>query len=228
MDFEPGQYAELAIPEPAVDGETKKFVRRPYSIASSPTDGRFLEFFIVAVAGGELTPKLQELPVGSRVWLGPKIKGKFTLNEVPAGKDLVLIGTGTGLAPFISMVRKYRNAGRWNRVAVIHCVRLSADLGYKAELERYAKEDPNFRYIPTVTREPAESSWSGLRGRVQPIFEPDNFEKLAGFPLDTNQCQVMMCGNPEMITSVQELLESKGFRHHTKKNPGNIHFERFW
>jgi len=232
VEFEPGQYGELAIPEAAPaeqqPAEQKKFVRRPYSIASSPTDGRYLEFFIVSVAGGELTPKLQALPVGTRLWLGPKIKGKFTLNEVPEGKDLVLIGTGTGLAPFISMVRKYRHTGRWRNVAVIHCTRLASELGYREELEQYAESDSNFKYIPTVTREPAESSWSGLRGRVQPILDEEMFQKLAGFKLNPEEVQVMMCGNPEMIESVQQLLELTGFKQHSKKNPGNIHFERFW
>lgn len=218
LSYQPGQYAELGITE----GE--KFIRRPYSIASAPSLGREIEFFIVKVADGEFTPKLFALNTGDRIWLGPKIKGKFTLDAVPPGKDLITISTGTGLAPFMSMLRENLNSERWNKFVVVNCVRLVRDLGYKDELEQLSTSREDVAYIPMVTRE----DWQGIRGRVQKLFEENLFEQLAGIKLDPNQSQVLLCGNPEMIESVIAILEGQGFKVHSKKEPGNIHFERYW
>ncbi|MCC6954252.1 MAG: ferredoxin--NADP reductase [Deltaproteobacteria bacterium] len=231
--FEPGQYGEIALPpgrdheHPASD-PTYKFVRRPYSIASAPNAGSYYEFFIVLVPDGEITPKLCSQKVGDRVWIGPKVKGKFTLEPVPPESNVVFIATGTGLAPFMSMLRQYHGKGRWNHLAMIHCSRLSQDLAYADELKALAASDPKFAYIPTVTREPSDSPWQGCRGRIQPILEPARFAELAKFELNPETTQVLICGNPEMITSAVDQLTPLGFREYRKKTGGNIHFERFW
>ncbi|MCB0344875.1 MAG: ferredoxin--NADP reductase [Bdellovibrionales bacterium] len=234
-EFVAGQYAELGFPQDALDGsqcppdsEKRKIVRRAYSIASAPSDRAGLEFFIVRVDEGQLTPKLYGLDVGDRVWLGPKIKGKFTLEEIPRDKNLIMVSTGTGLAPYVSMLREYGANPPWKRFVVIHGVRNSHDLGYREELEQAAKSDPRVIYIPSVTREPEGSNWSGLRGRVNTLLEPEAFERIAGFELSPEDCHVFLCGNPDMITSVQESLEARGFSKHSKRSPGNIHFERYW
>ena len=230
VDFVPGQYAELAIPEPVANGEEgTKVARRAYSIASAPSQSRDeLEFFIVLVNGGAVTPKLWEQSVGGRVWLNPKVKGKFTLADIPAGKDLIFVATGTGLAPFMSMIREFAENPPWRKAVVVHCTRLAKDLGYREELEERCKADPRLVYLPTVTREPEGSDWHGARGRVQPLFEPARFKELTGVTLDPNECQVMLCGNPDMILSLQDHLVGLGFKAHSKKNPGQIHYERYW
>ena len=231
-EFEPGQYAELAIPEPPAEGEStegrKKLVRRSYSIASSPAERDHLEFYIVKVEDGFLTPKLWSMKEGDRIWLGPKIKGKFTLDPVPPEKDLVMIATGTGLAPFLSMLKYYHGAKRWRRYVVLHGARYEQDLGYRDELMEWAEKHEDVFYIPSTTREPEGSEWNGIRGRVQTILDSDLYEKAVGYPLAPEECQVFLCGNPAMIDTVQELLESKGFKIHKKKDPGNIHVERYW
>lgn len=231
--FEPGQYAELAIPEIPVEGReegpaTRKLVRRAYSICSAPSQRDSLEFFIALVGHGRLTPRLWMEEEGGRVWLGPKIKGTFTLQDVPAGHDLLMVATGTGVAPFVSMLREFHGNGRWRRAALIHGCRYAADLGYVEEMTALAAADPTFHYIPMVTREPEGSPWPGRRGRVLTLFQQEDFLPLAGFPLDPQSTQILLCGNPEMIDSVQHLLSPRGFRVHTKKEPGNIHFERYW
>ena len=104
----------------------------------------------------------------------------------------------------------------------------AADLGYRSELERVAREDPSFSYHPTLTREPEQSAWPGLRGRIQSLLEPDAFQRLSAHPLDPARWQVMLCGNPEMIASVTERLSHFGFRRHRRREPGQIHAERYW
>jgi ferredoxin--NADP+ reductase len=155
-------------------------------------------------------------------------KGEFRIDLAPPDKDLVMVSTGTGIAPFMSMLRTYRGQNRWRRFVLINGVRYAADFGYMAEMETLAREDPTVWYIPLVTREPEDGVWTGLRGRVQTALEPATYERLVGAPLDPAECHVFLCGNPEMIDSVQQLLEARGFVTDNRGARGNIHFERYW
>lgn len=229
--FIPGQFAELSVIEPAEDSteKPKKILRRSYSIASAPSQKEALEFYLVLVPEGKLTPKLWSLKVGDKLWLGPKIKGKFTLDGVAQDKNLVMVSTGTGLAPFLSMFKEFKDQFIWRNLVLVHGVRLAEDLGYREELEHFAREYKNFKYIPMCSREAEDSEWSGLRGRVTELFENQElYKQNTGLSLDPTDTQAFLCGNPAMIDSVQETLEKSGFRKHSKKNPGNIHFERYW
>ncbi len=230
LNFEPGQYVEFGAVEPDLSSGAleAKVERRQYSIASAKQAGCELEFYVVLVPGGYFTPKLWTMEVGSRLWMNPKVKGKFTLETVPPDKDLVMISTGTGLAPFVSMYKTYSGSGRWRSFTIIHGTRYSRDLGYRDELEKFAADDRSFFYIPTVTREPEGNDWTGRRGRVQSIFEKETFEHITGVPFAADNCQVFLCGNPDMIDSMEHFLFSHGFKVHKKKEPGQIHVERYW
>lgn len=227
-EFVPGQYAELAIiPDSAPEGA--KLVRRSYSIASPPSITDELELYIVRVPDGEVTPLLWKIPVGGRLWLGPKIKGKFTLEEVPSGKDLVMVSTGTGLAPFLSMLRQHGDCPPWRKLVLVHGARYQCDLGYREELTSAATRYPWFSYLPALTREPEGSDWSGLRGRVQTLFSRDGaVERALGEPLSAEMSHILLCGNPQMIDDIQLLLGERGLHPHKKKTPGNVHVERYW
>lgn len=227
-EFVPGQYAELAvIPQTAPEGA--KLVRRSYSIASPPSITDELELYIVRVEGGEVTPLLWEIPVGGRLWLGPKIKGKFTLEEVPPGKDLVMVSTGTGLAPFLSMLREHAANPPWRNLVLVHGARYQCDLGYREELTAAAAKHQWFHYLPALTREPEHSGWTGLRGRVQTLFNSGGeVERALGAPLSAEMTHILLCGNPQMIDDIQLLLGERGLHLHKKKNPGNVHVERYW
>ena len=93
--------------------------------------------------------------------MAPKPKGKFTLDGVPADRDLVTISTGTGLAPFVSMYKTYRDTGRWRRFVVVHGTRFRRDLGYRGELEALARRDETLTYLPTCSRESDGGDWLG-------------------------------------------------------------------
>jgi ferredoxin--NADP+ reductase len=236
--FEPGQFAVLGLPRDASPKEAgaasgsrpsgSGLVRRAYSIASSPHAKDDLELFVVLVEEGKLTPWLWTLEPGDRLFLDRRINGELTLDGVPADKDLVMVATGTGIAPYMSMLRTYRGQSRWRRFVLIHGVRHIADLGYRDELEATSREDPSVVYVPVVSREQTGSDWPGLHGRVQTALAADTYPLLAGAPLDPRECHVFLCGNPAMITSVQSNLEAQGFVTKTKKSPGNIHLERYW
>jgi ferredoxin--NADP+ reductase len=226
-DFEPGQFSSLGFPKPDSTPERVKLLRRAYSIASSPKEKETLEFFVVEVEGGALTPRLKRMEIGERIWMDPKIMGHFTLKPVPPGKDLVCVSTGTGLAPFISMLRTFRGTGRWRKMVILHGVRKAEDLGYREELEQAAREDPSVIYVPSATRDPG---WGGREGRLNALLEPAVYRELTGEELNPEQTHVFLCGNPEMIRQMQADLESRGFQEYSERKcpTGTIHLERYW
>jgi len=238
--FIPGQFTTLGLVDPDApppnpnSPATKrrrgpKLIRRAYSIASPVQIKTHLEFYIVRGVEGKLTPLLWKLKPGDPVFMDENIKGNFTLEGIPDGKDLVLVCTGTGLGPFMSMLNTCRGTGRWRRLILIEGCRYAKDLGYYDTLTKIAAEDDSVIYLPTVTREPKDSVWQGQRGRVHGFLEPDAFQEHAGLQLDPNQCHVLLCGSPQMIDQADEHLTSQGFITHDRQHPdGNLHFERYW
>ena len=238
FEFKPGQFAVLGLPgsaprvpqaemeNPVPDAD--KLIRRAYSIASASVERRYVEFYITLITSGGLTPRLFALKHGSRVFLGPKSSGTFTLDRVPPGKTAVLIATGTGLAPYVSMLRTILAHETERKFVVLHGARYSWDLGYRGELETLARLRPNFTYIPSITRPDQDQHFLGRIGRIQAILEQGALEKDAGVKLDPEHADVFLCGNPEMIKVVTEMLSNKGFKRGDNKNPGNIHVEEYW
>ncbi len=236
--FVPGQFAVLGLPAaaprtPLSDREEpsdpSRFIRRAYSIASSSLARDHLELFINLVHSGELTPRLFALPPGGKLWLGPKITGLFTMREVPREAHLVMIATGTGLAPYMSMLRSELECGGPRRFAVLHGARHSWDLGYQGELYTMARLCPNLTYLPSVTRSEAEPApWGGARAHVQDLWTSGAIAKAWGFPPTPRDTHVFLCGNPAMIDTTTQLLEGEGFRMHDAREPGQIHVERYW
>lgn len=225
--FLPGQFVAIGrIVE--VPGSSPVLVKRSYSIGSSANDRRTVQLFIVRVDDGAFTSWLFEQREGSRVWLAPKASGGFTLAGFQPGQDLVLVSTGTGVAPYVSMYRTLRKNPPWRRIVIVNGVRFAADLGFRDELESAAAHDPRLVYLPMTTREPAGSAWKGLCGRVGEILEPERYRALVGAPLDPEQCHVYVCGNPSMVEDLERVLATRGFRKHTPRHPGNLHLEKYW
>jgi ferredoxin/flavodoxin---NADP+ reductase len=236
-DFAPGQFITLGLPRPRPPevatlrplrpGRTP-MTKRAYSISSPPHETESYELFVVLVTAGKLTPKLWTLNVGDRLWMDDQAKGEFTLAGVPDDRDLVMVSTGTGVAPFMSMLRTYRDQRRWRRLVMINGVRHPDDFGYRAELERICRQDSTIRYIPIVSRGSDDAAWPGLRGRVQTALDDAVYRAQVGTPLEPDRCHVFLCGNPAMIDDVEKLLQQRGFRTHTREAPGDIHLERYW
>jgi ferredoxin--NADP+ reductase len=238
FDFKPGQFGVLGllgreprVPEAAAEepvSEPDKMIRRAYSIASSSVERRYVEFYLTLITSGQLTPRLFALRHGSRLFLGPKGSGVFTLDRVPPEKAVVLIATGTGLAPYVSMLRTMLMKETQRRFVVLHGARFGWDLGYRAELESLARLRPNFTYIPSITRPDEDRHFQGYTGRAQTLLEQGVVEKESGVVLDPNQTDVFICGNPEMVKVVKALLEARGFKTGQGKEPGTIHIEEYW
>lgn len=227
-DFVPGQFANLGLPlGEDWDTETGKAVRRAYSIASPPGE-ETLELFVRRVDEGELTPRLFRLKAGDGVHLDDRIAGHFTLDGAEPAEDLVLVGTGTGVAPYRAMILAGAHAKKFRRTILLYSDRHVRDLGYIEEFQELAARDSSFLFLPTITGKEPESAWTGLRGRVQQHLEPNAFESLTGAPLAPGRCQVFLCGNPKMVVEMQERLEALEFKRHRKREPGQLHLEKYW
>jgi ferredoxin--NADP+ reductase len=238
VSFVPGQFAVLGLlasepripesfPEEGVPNPGK-LIRRAYSIASASVERRYLEFYLSLVTSGELTPRLFALRPGSRIHLAPRVGGFFTLDRVAPEKAVLLIATGTGLAPYISMLRTMLIHDTKRRFVVLHGARYSWDLGYRAELESLARLRPNLTYIPTITRPGEDPHFTGQSGRIQSLLEQGLVENLSGLLIDPALTDIFLCGNPEMIRKVKSMMVARGFVPDQGKESGTLHVEEYW
>ncbi|HXK17248.1 MAG TPA: ferredoxin--NADP reductase [Polyangiaceae bacterium] len=216
--FRPGQFMNLGLY--VAGGE---FVSRSYSLASAP--GEQLEVLLARVGEGALTPALFDLREGSKVLVDPKPQGFFTFDYVPAHRELWLVATGTGLGPFLSMLRSGSAFERAERVILVHGVRGPAELAHRHELESLAGEQQGFRYVPVLSQKFEERL---LQGRLTQALASGQLEAAAATPLAAETAHVMLCGNPAMIDEAIALLATRGLRRHRQRTPGHITTEKYW
>ncbi len=215
--FRAGQFVRLGLEEGRLG--------RSYSMASAP--GEPPEFLVVDVEGGALSPRLLALGVGDPVWVDPRPAGRFALERVPDAATLFLIASGTGLGPYVSMLRTPEPWERFDRLVVVHGVRVAAHFAYREELERRSQEHGGqLVWVGAVTREPAPEG--ALQGRVTDLLRSGALEAAAGERLDPARSQVMLCGNPAMVDEVQALLATRGLRRNRPRAPGHVTFEKYW
>jgi ferredoxin--NADP+ reductase len=217
--FEPGQWTKLALP---VAGE---FVARAYSFVNAPKD-RPHEFYYNTVPDGHLSPRLARLESMDVVFLAPAASGVFTLGEVPDAESLWLIATGTGLGPFLSMLRSDLPWQRFRQVVLVHAVRHAADLTYRQAIDSVrAQHRDRFRAVSFVSREPHPAA---LAGRIPEAIADERLERAAGVPLAPKTAQVMLCGNPEMVMDATDALKARGLKRHRHRDPGHVAVEPYW
>jgi ferredoxin--NADP+ reductase len=238
-EFVSGQYVLLGISSnvPRRAGSLPEFkeskpdrmVLRAYSIASSGHEPGMLEFYISVVANGSLTPRLAGLGPGDRLMVGDKIRGFFTLDTVPKEhKNVVLAATGTGLAPYVSMMRRHSAHPYPFRFVILHGAPRSWELGYLEELRMHGRHLPRVAYIPSITRTQEDPWWSGDSGRITRYFQERSLLESLEVDLDPERTSVFLCGNPAMIKEVGEALDPLGFKVHTTQTPGSLHTEEYW
>lgn len=227
--FVPGQYMTLGLNRdelPGQDDPRPVSVRRPMSIASAPEEGHTVEFYIRYVSHPEsdlpLTHLLWKIHAGARMYMRPVATGKFTVEDTLGADDpriKLCIAAGTGLAPFISIVRSriLRDPkARLDDIAILHGASYSMSLGYKDELERLAK-DHGLRYAPTISRPKEEPDWKGLGGRVEALLDPDRIEEteaalgLRAGDLRPDKAGVLICGLNGTIAQTIINLAPRGF-----------------
>ena len=223
LRFQAGQFVMIGLP---VDGRP---LLRAYSIASAPWDEE-LEFLSIKVPDGPLTSRLQHLQPGDTVLVGRKPVGTLLLDNLRPGKTLWFLSTGTGLAPFLSLIREPEAYDRFERIVLVHGVREVAELACRDLIERELKEHEflgelvgdKLLYYPTVTREPFRN-----QGRVTELIKSGKiFEDLGLPPLSPEHDRVMLCGSPEMLADCRVILEERGFREGSQHEPAEFVIEK--
>lgn len=222
--FRSGEFVMLGLPD------KERPLLRAYSIASAAYADE-LEFLSIKVPDGPLTSRLCHIQPGDKIYLGRKPTGTLVTDALRPGKRLFLLATGTGLAPFMSLVRDPDIYDAFEQVVLVHSVRRVADLAYREELESQLAGDPlvqdqaltQFYYVPTVTRESFRNSV-----RIDALMESGAlFEGLEGpAHFDAEQDRVMLCGSMAMIRDLAAVLEGLGFREGANNNPGDFVIER--
>ena len=217
LSFQAGQFVRIALD---VDGER---VARAFSFVNPPQDS-VLEFYGVIVPEGPLSPRLARLRPGDALHIASNPAGFLVLSEVPDARTLWLLSTGTGLAPFLSILRTETPWQRFREVVLVHAVRHARELVYR-EMIAELQGKRGLRYVSIVSREAAEGS---LAGRIPAVLEDDRLEAAAGIPLSAGTSQVLLCGNPDMLKDVTAALAERGMRKHRRRAPGQITTESFW
>jgi len=204
-----------------------RMIRRAYSIASESRADEYLEFYLTVVMSGELTPRLFNLKVRDRLHVGPKAVGVFTLDKAP-GKHILMIGTGTGLAPYMSMLRSELVCNGPRQFVIVHGARYSWDLGYRTELTGLARHCSNFHYVPVITRPQEDPTWRGRSGYLQNLVASGAIEEETGLELTPGNFDIFLCGNPGMIETVIGWAEARGFVKDKGHDIGTLHTEEYW
>lgn len=238
-DYKAGQFTVLGLPgthsrhdfsdDEAPLKDPTKLIRRAYSVSSASVNKEYVEFYITMVRSGALTPRIFALETGDKIFLSKKFSGMFTLDMTEPDSNIVMLGTGTGLAPYMSMLRENLPCNADRKYIIVHGARHSWDLGYRSELNTIANVCSNFTYIPAITRPNLEHiAWGGESGYIQELWERGVIQTKSGLEPTPENTHIFLCGNPSMIDTMVETLEKEGYKEHSKKSPGQIHLERYW
>jgi len=225
--FDAGQYARLGL------RDAHGVVWRAYSMVSSPAQD-FLEFYGVLVPNGLFTTQLKALKEEDGILVEKQRYGFMTPDRFTDGEDLWMIATGTGVGPFISMLRDPYVWGRFRNLILVHGARQTEEFTYRDELASYARKAPfeapsRLQVVRAVTREEAQGGDPLLlKGRVTTLFENGALEKAAGLPITEAASRFMLCGNPEMIEDMRKLLHGRGMRPVRRALPGHFVTENYW
>jgi ferredoxin--NADP+ reductase len=225
--FVPGQFARIGVRDPRTDGAT---IWRAYSIASASYE-EHLEFFSVVVPGGAFTTRLSKLREGDPILVERRSYGFLTTDRFEAGHDLWMLATGTGLAPFLSILHEFATWEHYENLVLVQSVRTQPELAYEDLIRGFEKSDyyaqfaHKLRYVRIVTREPVAGT---LRDRVTKLLASGVLEENVGLRLDHDRSRIMLCGNPEMVEDSRKLLAGRGFRVSRRGDPGQLAVENYW
>ena len=221
--FLSGQFTMIGLP---VDGRP---LLRAYSVASAAYDEE-LEFFSIKVQDGPLTSRLQHLKVGDPLMVSRKPTGTLVLDNLLPGRNLYLLSTGTGLAPFLSLIKDPESYERFEKVIVVHGVRHIVDLAYEDAITSVLHNDEligemvreQLVYYPTVTREPFRN-----QGRITALMESGKLYADVGLPpASAADDRFMLCGSPRMIADIRAHLDARGYTEGNHGEPGHFVIEK--
>mgnify|MGYP002717609960 FL=1 len=223
--FSAGQFARLGVRKPS-----GCIVWRAYSMVSAPHD-EFLDFFSIVVPDGEFTSELSRLKVGDELLVDKQAFGFLTLDRFPDGRDLWLLATGTGIAPFLSILQDFEAWQRFERIILVYSVREARELAYQQLIAELPQRDyleglgEKLLYLPVVTRERVPGA---LHGRITTLIENGELERAADLQLTPEHSRIMLCGNPQMIEDTRAVLKARDLNLAMTRRPGQVAVENYW
>ncbi len=225
LSFVPGQFVRLGL-----DDANGVDVRRAYSIASAPADPE-LEFYSIVVPDGPFTQPLAKLRVGDAIRIDPTVYGFLRTDRFDGGGRLWLLATGTGIAPFRSMLADAAVWTRFDDIVLVHGVRTPAELAYRDDFERWTTSPPvagaSLTYVPTLSGRASVAEAGSMQGRITTIVADGSLERRVGARL-ADDARLMICGNPSMIREMREMVGARGLRPVRRETPGQYIVENFW
>lgn len=217
-EFKAGQFVLIALD---MMGER---IKRPYSLVNAPHENQ-LEIYFNVVSDGPLSPRLAKLAPGDTLWVGHKASGLLILDELPDTQNLWLLATGTGIGPFLSLLKTAQPWSRFKQLILGHSVRRASELAYRQLITSLlATHADQLHYVPFVTRETAAGA---LANRIPVSIQSGELEATTGVNLNAENSHVMLCGNANMINDVCDELARRGLRRHRKREPGHITTEKY-
>ena len=232
--FTSGQFARLGVNNTLQIANESEIIWRAYSMVSSPYD-EVLEFFSIAVPNGSFTSHLSQLKVGDTIFIDKTNSGFLTTSRFESGTDLWLLASGTGLAPFLSIVYDPDTWEQFERVVLVHSAQSHDELAYQELIRGFTKDpvmaelieraDERFFYVPVVTREQVAGC---LGQRITALIQNGALEQFTGLKFSVKNSRWMICGNPEMVTDIRKVLKEQGFSPARRNTPGEIAVENYW
>ena len=232
--FTAGQFARLGVPNTLNLPNEPEIIWRAYSMVSSSYD-EHLEFFSIVVPDGAFTSHLAELRVGDPLYIDKTNHGFLTTARFETGKDLWMLASGTGLAPFLSILHDYQTWEQFERIILVYSARTGQELAYQDEIkglpscptlsELVHNLDERFHYVPVVTREALPNT---LGQRITHVLCNGTLEAHTGLPFSKENSRFMICGNPQMVKDIRAALKERGFAPARRHSPGEIAVENYW
>lgn len=216
--YEAGQFVRIGLK----DGD--EVVARPYSLVNTPEES-YLEVYFNIVEEGPLSPRLFELKAGDDVLIADNPSGFLTVSEIPQCNHLWMIATGTGIGPFLAILKSEAAWQKFDQIILCYSVSYTEELAYQEVIERVALAHADqFCYVPIITRE----AFAGGLGKRLPALMQDNIlEQHTGIDINAENSHVMMCGSSNMITDVSAELVARGMKKHRRRDPGHFTTEKY-
>ena len=225
MPFQAGQFARLQVEVLNDEGELEKFAN-PYSLVNSPKE-KYAEVFYNTVPDGKVSNGLAALKPGDTLEIAQPCVGFFVLSQVPSYvKKLWMLSTGTGIGPFLSMLKEDEAWERFDKIILVHAVPYANELCYADLIELFKEAHPDqFHFIPIVSREDHKGA---LKGRIPAFIEDSSLEKHAGLTIDKEDSHIMLCGNSGMLNESKAILKARGLDRHLNHKPGHVSAEQYF
>lgn len=224
LPFQAGQFVKLQVDVKNDEDELEKFAN-PYSLLNTP-DEKYAEVYFNTVDGGKVSNGLAALKAGDTFEVAQPCVGFFVLSQIPEAKHLWMLSTGTGIGPYLSMLKTPEAWERFEKIILVHAVPVACELNYSELIEQFTKDHPDqFQFIPVVSRENHEGA---LKGRIPALIENGELEAIAGLEINTENSHIMLCGNSGLLDDSKKVLKKRGMDRHLNRKPGHVSSEKYF